>query len=38
LKETNFLVAGRNPGSKLDKARQFGVKIIEEKDFLAMLE
>lgn len=27
-KKTSFLVAGRDPGSKLDKARKFGIEII----------
>ncbi len=33
-KKTDFLVAGDNPGSKLDRARQLGVEIITENDFL----
>jgi len=32
--KTNFLVTGENPGSKFDKAKKFGVKIISEKEFL----
>ena len=36
-KETDYLVAGENPGSKYDKAKQLGVKIISERDFLNML-
>ncbi|MCX6764533.1 MAG: NAD-dependent DNA ligase LigA [Candidatus Nealsonbacteria bacterium] len=35
---TDFLVLGENPGSKLEKARRFGVKIIDEKEFLKMLK
>ena len=31
--ETDFLVAGKNPGSKLDEAKQHGVKIIDEAEF-----
>jgi len=34
---TDYLVLGENPGSKLEKARELGVKIIEEKEFLEML-
>ncbi len=32
-KNTNFLVAGRNPGSKMDKAEKLGVSIIDESEF-----
>ncbi|MEK7609105.1 MAG: NAD-dependent DNA ligase LigA, partial [Patescibacteria group bacterium] len=35
-KETDYVVAGANPGSKYDKAQSLGVKIISEKDFLEM--
>jgi DNA ligase (NAD+) len=34
---TDFVLAGDNPGSKLDKARQLGVKVITEKEFQEML-
>jgi DNA ligase (NAD+) len=37
-KSTDFVLAGENPGSKLDKALKLGVKVINEKQFLAMLE
>ena len=37
-RQTNYLVVGQNPGSKLEKARQLGVKIIQEKDFLKMIQ
>lgn len=37
-KNTDFVVAGENPGSKLDLARKLGVKIITEKEFAKMLE
>jgi len=30
-------VAGENPGSKYDKAKSLGVKIINEKEFLNLL-
>jgi len=32
-KNTDFLVVGENPGSKLDKAKKLGVKIISENEF-----
>jgi DNA ligase (NAD+) len=32
-KNTDYLVAGENPGSKFAKARKLGVKIIDEKEF-----
>jgi DNA ligase (NAD+) len=35
-KKTDFVVAGEDAGSKLDKAQKLGVKIISEKEFLAM--
>ena len=36
-KKTSFVVAGEEAGSKLDKAREFGVKIISEAEFLEMV-
>ncbi len=37
-KKTNYLVAGKEPGSKYEKAKKLGVKIIEEKEFLGMIK
>jgi len=37
-KKTDFLIVGEDAGSKLDKARKFGVKTLDEKEFLKMLE
>lgn len=36
-KNTDILVLGENPGSKLDKARDLGIEIIEEESFFNML-
>lgn len=36
-KKTSFLLAGKDPGSKLDKARENGVPIIDEQTLLGML-
>ncbi|HSD66025.1 MAG TPA: helix-hairpin-helix domain-containing protein [Vicinamibacteria bacterium] len=36
-KKTSFVVAGREAGSKLDKARELGVKTVDEAAFRAML-
>jgi len=30
-------VVGDKPGSKLDKARKLGIKVIEEKEFLNLI-
>jgi len=37
-KKTDFLVVGADPGSKLDRARELGTTILNEKQFLDMLE
>ena len=37
-KKTSYVVAGENPGSKLDKAQNLGVIILTENDFLEMIK
>lgn len=37
-KNTDLVVAGANPGTKYDKAKGLGVKIIVEKEFLRMIK
>ena len=37
-KKTSYLVAGTEPGSKHEKAKKLGVKIIGEKEFLKLIE
>jgi DNA ligase (NAD+) len=36
-RKTSVLVAGEGPGSKLQKAQQYGTKIIDERELLALL-
>lgn len=36
-KKTNYVLYGSDPGSKLDKAKEIGVKILNEKDFEKLL-
>lgn len=37
-KNTSYVVAGEEAGSKLDKAQKLGVKIINEEEFLKMVK
>ena len=36
--KTNYVVAGLDPGSKLDKANKLGVKVIDEDGFIKLLK
>jgi DNA ligase (NAD+) len=35
-KKTDYVLAGDDAGSKLEKAQKLGVKILDEADFLKM--
>ena len=37
-KNTSYVIAGENPGSKLDKAQNLGVIILTEDEFLEMIK
>ena len=37
-KSTDYVVEGKNPGSKCEKAKKIGVKVISESDFLKFLQ
>jgi len=36
-KKTDFVLAGENPGGKVDKASKLGVEVISEKQFLELI-
>jgi DNA ligase (NAD+) len=36
--KTDYLVVGENPGSKLNKARELGVKVLDESAFMQLLD
>jgi len=37
-KKTDFVICGKEPGSKLEKAKQLGLKMLNEQDFLKLLK
>jgi len=37
-KKTGLVIAGNNPGSKLEKAEKLGVEIMDEEEFLSLIE
>ena len=37
-KKTNYVVVGKEPGTKLDMAKKLGIKIIVEKEFLKLIQ
>ena len=37
-KKTTYVVAGTDPGSKLEKAQKLGIKIIDEGEFLKLID
>lgn len=36
-KKTDFVIAGEEAGSKLDKAKELGVRVLDEAAFLKMI-
>ncbi|MBR4998332.1 MAG: hypothetical protein IKY10_00485, partial [Clostridia bacterium] len=37
-KKTDMVIAGTEAGSKLDKAKQLDIRIVEEKELLELLK
>ena len=36
-RKTNYLICGEEPGSKLTKARELGIPVLTEQEFLSMI-
>lgn len=36
--KTDYVIAGENAGSKLNKAKELGIKVMNEKEFLELVE
>ena len=37
-KNTSFVVVGESPGSKAEKAKELGVRVLTEKEFLGLID
>ena len=37
-RKTDYVLAGENPGSKFEKAKELGVKIIDEEEFKKLIK
>jgi DNA ligase (NAD+) len=37
-KNTDYVIAGEEAGSKLDKAKKLGIRLLNEREFLSMIE